>query len=427
MNHYVFWCLASFGLLMLVLIWAAQWIAGRLHPLRLLVLVGAVGALALGTELPRLLVYGYPSETLGLCLAVVLAALVIRPVAGTREQLVLLGALLAGLGFAYYLFLFPAGALVLLWLVLQRRRLAARRGTLLVVALVTAAFAPVTALLGLLVGGQSEALVAEGTGVESTYDTLLVLCAVVGAGLVARSGLAQPVWRRHLAALVISLGFAAAIALVNLYEGIEPGYYFAKAAHFCLALLIVGVGALVRLLPVPAAVSGERPAGVLPLARHWAPSVALAGLVTVAVLAASGVLSWTGGFFHIDNGQGGTTWARKWVTGNFQREPMARVVAAAERQFPAVPGTVTLIVDETPMAGAIDSMFLSTLQGTTAQTEPGIYGMQFFEPERTRQILLRNSSVRLIVAHPHAQAAIDQALARSPELATRVTVVTLVR
>ena len=58
----------GFGLLLLVLIWATQWLAGRLHVLQRLLAVAVVAALALGTELPRLLVRGYPSETFGLSL-----------------------------------------------------------------------------------------------------------------------------------------------------------------------------------------------------------------------------------------------------------------------------------------------------------------------------------------------------------------------
>ena len=119
-DHYIVWTLVGFGLLLLVLIWATQWLAGRLHVLQRLLAVAVVAALALGTELPRLLVRGYPSETLGLSLALIVAALTIRPLASVREQPIVLGALLVGIGFVYYLFLFPAGLLVLAWLVQTR-------------------------------------------------------------------------------------------------------------------------------------------------------------------------------------------------------------------------------------------------------------------------------------------------------------------
>ena len=156
-----------------------------------------MAALALGTELPRLLVRGYPSETLGLSLALIVAALAIRPLASVREQLIVLGALLVGIGFVYYLFLFPAGLLVLAWLIHDWRLTAGRRGSVAVVALLTVGLAPITALGGLLLGGQSEALIAVGrTG--STYDTMLVLGTVTGAGLLARSAWREDGYRPFL-------------------------------------------------------------------------------------------------------------------------------------------------------------------------------------------------------------------------------------
>ena len=272
-DHYIVWTLVGFGLLLLVLIWATQWLAGRLHVLQRLLAVAVVAALALGTELPRLLVRGYPSETLGLSLALIVAALAIRPLASVREQLIVLGALLVGIGFVYYLFLFPAGLLVLAWLVQDWRLTAGRRGWVAVVAVLTAVLAPITALGGLLLGGQSEALTVVGrTG--STYDTMLVLGTVTGAGLLARSAWREEVWHRYLVAVAITLVFAGAVAAANGAAGVSPGYYFIKTVHFCMSLLIIGVSALARLLPVP-----ERGTSW----RGWRQPASLAALVAFAV------------------------------------------------------------------------------------------------------------------------------------------------
>ncbi|GAB2949827.1 hypothetical protein GCM10027280_43030 [Micromonospora polyrhachis] len=428
-DHYVFWTLAGFGLLALSLIWAAQWVAGQLHALHRLVLVGAAVALCLGTELPRLLVYGYPTEAVGLALTALVAAVAIRPLAGMREQLALMGALLVAIGFVYYLFVFPAGVMVALWLVADRRAVATRRGTLIAVALLTAVLAPLTALLGVLVADQSDALAAGGPAVETAYDTLLGLVAVVGIGLVARSGLGNAIWRRYLAALLVTLGFAFAVWSVNVYSGIKPGYYFGKSTHLGIVLLIIGLGAVIRLLPTPEPATGPTDDSAARLARatvrRWLQPATVAAFATLAIFAGSGVVGWTGGFFRIPDD---TTWSRKWVERGFQKRSLAEVVAAAERQFPAVPGTTTLIVDQSAMHGYIDSMFLSAMQGTTGETEPGIYGMKFVEPERTRRILTRlTGPVRLIVAHQAGLDAVNQVLVDDPGLAARVTIVHLAR
>lgn len=410
-DHYIFWTLAGYGLLLLVLIWATQWLAGRLHVLQRLVAVAVVAALALGTELPRLLVAGYPSETLGLSLALIVAALAIRPLPGIREQLVVFGALLIGLGFVYYLFVFPAGLLVLAWLVPGWRDTAGRRGTVAVVVVLTAVLAPITPLCGLLLGGQSEALSVTGQ-TAPTYNTLLILGAVAGTGMLARSPWREEVGHRYLVAVVITLVFAGAVAVWNVGAGVSPGYYFIKTVHFCVALLIIGVAALGRLLPVPEPGTGW---------RFWRGPVGIAALVAVAVFTASGVIGWTGGLFHLGN----TTWAGAWNTQFWQRQREATATMAAYRAFPPVDGTVTLVMNDPPIEGYRESVYLSSLQGTSAQTERGIYGMPFTEPTRLKQILQRVSGpIRLIAMNPVAEAQARAVLAKNSALPARVTIVT---
>ncbi|WP_213454166.1 hypothetical protein [Rhizomonospora bruguierae] len=417
-DHYIFWTLAGYGLLLLTLIWLVQWLTGPLHALQRVVAVGLVGALALGTELPRLLVSGYPSEALGLALALIVAGLCVRPLAGVREQLLLLGALLVGVGFTYYLFLLPAGLLVLAWLFAARRRVLAHRGMLLVVAVLTAVLAPITALSGLLVGGQSEAL-SVGGQTDPVANTLLVLGAVAATGPLARSAWREPVWRWYPVAVAITLLFAAAVALANVAAGASPGYYFIKTVHYGMALLIVGVGALARLLPAPGPGAGP---------REWAPPTGIAAAVLVATLATSGVIGWTGGLFHVSAAHEDTTWTGAWRDRLLQRQRQARATMTAYRAYPPIPGTVTLMMDTSTIDGYRESVFLSSLQGTSAQTEPGIYDMTFREPQRLRQILARvPGRVRLIAVTPAAGAAAREVVAADPALPARVTIVTLPR
>lgn len=425
MDHYVLWCLATFGLLLLALIWAAQHVAGPLHPLRRLVLVVAVTALVLGTELPRLLVAGYPSETFGLSLAAILVALVARPLHRLREQLILVGALLIGIGFSYYLFLFPTGAMVFCWLIADRRRLRTRTGTVAIVGVLTAVLAPLVALIGVLVAGQSEALAAPGgTPPVETYNTILGLGAVVVAAVLVRSNLGESTWRRFLVVLTVALLFSASMAAVNLANGTQPAYYFGKTAHLVILVLIVGAAALARLLPVPPAQSTETEPRRRPITGAL-PAVATAALVTLAVLAGTGLVGWTGGFFHRNGGNG--TWAKDWAGRDVRAITRpASVTNVAYRAYPAIPGTVTLVVDKQGLHGYRESIFLSAMQGTSGQTEPGIYFQIYDEPARTAEILRRvPRPLRLIVADPAAQQAIDGALTADPALREGLAVVPL--
>jgi hypothetical protein len=424
MDHYVFWCLASFGMLVLALVWAAQHVAGSpLHPLRRLVLVIGVTALVLGTELPRLLVAGYPSETFGLSLATILIALVVRPLHRLREQLLLVGALLVGIGFSYYLFLFPTGVMVLCWLVADRRRLRARPGTVAIVAVCTAALAPVTALFGLLVAGQSEALAAPGgTPPVETYNTVLGLGALVLAAVLVRTNLGESAWRRYLVALAVAVVFSAAMAAVNLANGTQPAYYFGKTAHLVIAALIIGFAAVARLLPAPAAPDGASEPRRRPISAAL-PAVATAALVTLALLVGTGLVGWTGGFFHRTGGNG--TWAKDWAGRDVRAMSRpARVTAAVYRAYPAIPGTVTLVLDKQGLQGFRESIFLSAMQGTSGQTESGTYFQIFDEPARTAEILRRvPRPLRLIVTDRAAQQAVDRALKADPSLRSGLTVV----
>ncbi|MEV4123113.1 hypothetical protein [Micromonospora sp. NPDC049645] len=425
MDHYVLWCLATFGLLLLALIWAAQHVAGPLHPLRRLVLIVAVTALVLGTELPRLLVAGYPSETFGLSLAALLVALIARPLHRLREQLILVGALLIGIGFSYYLFLFPTGAMVLCWLIADRRRLRTRPGTVAIVAVLTAVLAPLTALLGVLVAGQSEALAAPGgTPPVETYNTLLGLGALVVAAILVRANLTEPTWRRYLVVLGVAALFSASMAAVNLANGTQPAYYFGKTAHLVIIVLMIGVAALARLLPVPPVPSAETDPRRRPITGAL-PAVGTVALVTLAILAGTGLIGWTGGFFHRNGGNG--TWARDWADRDVRAVSRpASVTNTAYRNYPAIPGTVTLVVDKQGLHGYRESIFLSAMQGTSGQTEPGIYFTIYDEPARTAELLRRvPRPLRLIVADPAAQQAIDEALTANPTLRDGLTVVPL--
>jgi hypothetical protein len=416
LSHYEWWCFATLGLLVLTLFWAAQRLPGPLHPLHRVVLTVVVGALVLGSQLPRLLIAGYPSEVLGLALAVALTALVVRPLAGNREQLVLLGALLTGIGFTYYLFLPPAGLLVLGWLVAHRRELLHVRRTVLAVGLVTALLAPLPLLLGIFAANQTEALDAKaGLELAEAWRALLGLTPIVLIGLVIQARRADRAWRRHLAAVLVAVGFALAIALANVLAGVQPAYYFMKGVHLATVGLVVGTAALVVLLPVPTADARAN------RARAAAVPALAAALTVLTVVILCGLTGWSRSLLVVDK----QSWTQLWVQHSVDKPSrVAQVCAAAYRRHPHQPGTATVVLDRTGYRGYVESICLSALQGTTAQTEQAIYLPMFEEPERTRTILRStHGPLRLLISDPTAQRRVDKLLTRYPDLRGRVTTV----
>ncbi|WBB68815.1 hypothetical protein [Micromonospora sp. WMMD812] len=419
-GRYLGWSLAGFGLLVLTVLWAAQRLPGPLHPLHRGVLTVVVGALILGSQLPRLLISGYPTEALGLTLTVAVATLVVRPLPGVREQLVLLGALLVGIGFTYYFFLPPAGLLVLGWLAGHRRELARVRRTLLAVALATAALAPLPLLVGVLHDNQASALSAPGgPKVAESWRALLGLGLLVVAVLAVRIRHSDPAWRRHLAVVLVGVGYALAIALTTVVLGGEPAYYFMKAAHLATVFLLVGVAGAIRLLPVPRADGPDRAVRV----RSVVTVALAASLAMATVLVLAGVVGRPRSLLT----SGEANWARVWTTRHEgQPRRVGEVCARAYQRYPAVPGTVTLILDRGPYRGYVESLCLSALQGTTAQTERGIYLPVFAEPERIQKTVRRvPGPVRFVVTDPVAQQRVETLLRKKPELRDRVSTVSM--
>ena len=116
-DHYLAFVAAGYLLLAATLVWAAQWIgAGGLTPARMVPVAGGIAVLCAFGELLDLVRFGYPSQVLGLAEAVMLLTVLIRPVPRPRQQLLLVAALLAAVGFTYYLYLPPVGLAAILWL-----------------------------------------------------------------------------------------------------------------------------------------------------------------------------------------------------------------------------------------------------------------------------------------------------------------------
>ncbi|MEV6811138.1 hypothetical protein [Micromonospora sp. NPDC051296] len=415
---FLWWNIAGFGLFVLTLLWAAHRLPGPLHPLSRGVLTVVVGALVLGSQLPRLLWSGYPTETIGLALTVVLAAIVARPLPAPREHLLLLGVLLVGIGYTYYLFLPAAVVLVLGALLVHRHAMVRARRTALAVGLATVVLAPVPILLGVFRANQTEALTATvGPDLTETWLAFGGLGALVVPALLwhaVRIGRRDPAWRRWLFVLLVSGLFTAAVGQASVGLGGELGYYFNKAGHLTTVLLIGGAGAVVRLLPAP---------------RRGRPIRTLtAGLTAVTVAAAivlfGGVTGWHRSLLVV----GPQTWAQRWVHQQVDQPNRAAVVCdQVNRAYPAVDGVTTLVLDyASTYRSYLENICVSTLQGTTAQTEAAIYGLIFAEPGRTWQMLHAvPGEIRLVVVDPAARSRVNKLLRSTPEVRDRVTIVTM--
>ncbi|WP_432836370.1 hypothetical protein [Dactylosporangium sp. CA-092794] len=352
LTHYLAYVLGGYVVLALALAWAAQWIgAGALTTARRLVLAALVAAACAAGPMLELLSFGYPSQVLGLAAAVLLLAVLIRPVARTRDQLLLVAALLAAVGFVYYLYLPPVALAALIWLALRWRRLTRRPVALVLAALCgAAAAAPMT--YGVLVADQASALFATGYLVLGR-GTLLALAALIATGLLTGRARRSRIWRGYAVTFVPVAAFAGVLLAGQRLFGVGSGYYASKALYLVLALLLAGAGAVALHLPSPAAARRRR-------------SLPAAVPALIAIVALTGAA-------RADRPQPATDWARAWLDGpDPARTAQAALLLAAAARFPApIP---TIVVGDDPGYESYRlTLFLSTLQRTSGDTAGAIY------------------------------------------------------
>lgn len=417
-QHYVAYDLAVFGYLTLSIIWAAWWVAGRLldGPRRMVVASFAV-AVCLGTELVRMIVYGYGPETMGMAMMVVLIAMVVRPLRSSRQQVVLVGALLIGVGFVYFFFLPPAALFALVWLVRDWRRVRHDLVTVGIVAAAAMAIAPLPFILGMRNTKQIDALTVGGTLLMSV-DGLLVLAFLVLCGVVA--GRRSRIWRNYSLVVACACVYAAVIAAQSLAAGQSPRYYFGKTLHLILAILAIGIGAVATLFPPPWRLRANS------RRRSRLATAVPAALLCLSVFALFGVFFGKGIFQQqfIDTS---TTWTQAWVQGEMSRPRDAEVVMAARQAYPPVPGTITIILTENPVTSYRNTLFYAGLYRIEGRSERAIAGLPRQEPARTLRILQRypKEQIRLVAVDPATTAMVLAAVRARPEYANRVIVVTL--
>lgn len=349
---YLFMCLA--------VLWATRWVGGHLlNGWASVPVIGAVGVYLFFGPPITLLFRGFPSEAAGCALLALLIAVVIRPVHRTREQVLLVSALLIGVSFTYFLFLPLSLGAAALWAVRYRRRLARHLPLSVALGLVTIVLCAVPPILNVVYSPASvgERLLLGGAIAKVERPTALALFALVTAGVVVGALRRSPVWRASLLYIVGSAGLTVTVYLYQVATLDRSSYYFEKFLHQTLVVTMVSAGAVVYLV--------RRPHEWRPVpARRYTRLERLASLVPVVALT-SAVFVWLGVF--------PPTWTRSsYGLQYLRRTPASWSTGAATWQaismFPHADGRVTMILVGSPYtvgdryASQWSSVFTAALQ-----------------------------------------------------------------
>ncbi|MDG6104588.1 hypothetical protein Daura_08435 [Dactylosporangium aurantiacum] len=386
-DHYLAFVAAGYLLLAATLVWAAQWIgAGGLTPARTVPVAAGIAGLCAFGELLDLVRFGYPSQVLGLAEAVMLLSVLVRPVPRPRQQLLLVAALLAAVGFTYYLYLPPVGLAAILWLMRQRRRHRARRVPALALAIAVTSAVPLA--IGVLVAGQAGALLSVGS-LKVGREGLAVLVCLVASGMLTRRGRRSGIWRSYALVFVPVAGFAIGMLAVQRLFGSGSGYYANKALFLVLALLLAGTGALALHLP-------RRP---VPHAQLRAASVLMAIVALIGGERAS-------------DGPARIEASTSWLAGaGADQRAYARAALALR------PGRPTVVIGDDPGYDSYRlTLFISTLQRTSGPMAGATYHVgPINSPARLDAVVTRMPGpMRLLVLSEDARVRAEALRDRHP-------------
>ncbi len=415
-DHYIGFALASYGLFALAIIWAAVRTAGPLvRGWRALPLVAFLAGVLLYSDLPTMLSLGFVGELSGLTLLALTVAVVVRPLRSVREQLVLLSALVLGIGFSYYLLLPAAGLASLVWLYRYRARVRHHRGLLLGLATGVAVLSAVPPALGLLLARQSETITSAGGVGRVSRATLIAMAALIGAGILSVAGRRLRMWRGYVWVFTCVTGVAAALGAYQLLAVGHTTYYFEKGLHSVAVTLLVGLGGVALLFPAPrpepARTPGQRVASAV-------PAVAL----SVAVLAVLGFVAGDSPYRPRMRDNPG----RFWSSGEPGKElvPDATAVLRAVQLSSSDPAYPIVIITDRPYDSYRLTLFVNTLQRRSGAAAPLLYnrGLPFAPTAKELAQVLRRPGVPLVVVPMTAEATelVEDAQRAAPDLQLRL-------
>lgn len=413
--HFALFTVIGYGLFSLVLFWAVNRVAGPvMGPWRLLpALVVAAIPVMLGA-FAGMVVLGHVSEVYGLTLLAVIVALVTRPLRSVPEQLLVLAMALIGLGFAYYFLLPPAGLAVLFWLWRHRRKVLGHKAALAITAGITAVFAPMPAIAGVLSGEQDGQLLADGLLAVSDRGYLIAVAGVVLLGLIAPAGRRLRIWRDYRYPVLAVALFTAAVGVFQVISAGRTSYYFEKSMHALALTVIIGLGAFFLVLPKPT--------------RGWktaAPAVAL----TLALAAGFGLVG-VSPYRTSNLGDINRDWGNFWymrgpeTTGDTRTDVLYLI--KADQRFPARPGTATVLLANDGIPTHAATMFFSSVQRNSAATAKILYGPEGMilagDSEQALTAMFKRAGlpVHVIAFTQQAVDKVNGIKARNPELDLKV-------
>ena len=284
-NRYFIYVLLAYAFLVMVLVWAARWIAGPLvtHWRRIFV-CSAVAALAIGGPMVIMIEYGFDSEIAGLVFLALAVAVLVRPPHVVREQVLIACALLIAVVYAYNLYA-PIAVLGLLTACIVYHRRLRRYWRFTVITIIVAcpiAFYPTALSVASGFNAQAQAL-SEGTGSPVSMPVVLVLPLLILVALASPALRRLPRCRVMAAQVVLT---AVVVMAFGIYQFASQGhisYYYEKLlmADYVVGLIGLGsAGILLRRLPAPTWPRGRlTPVREVPMAVVSA--VAAAGLAAL--------------------------------------------------------------------------------------------------------------------------------------------------
>jgi hypothetical protein len=253
---------ATVVILCVAMSWAVARIAGPGLSLRVALPASALacGLLVFG-DLETIIKSGFWAELVCLGLLVVLFALLVRPLAATGEQLVVLASLNMAVAYTYYFALPVSVGGTLVWLLCYRRRVLRRWVLALVTAVVAAGLGAVPILVNVawVRANQGAVAVLDATGALDPVGggVPLALAGLVVAGLLVSRRAWTPVTQMVAGVLGACAFYLVAVGDFQWQTVMRTDYYYEKTLHIITVALVLMVGLAARRL-APAL---SRPAG----------------------------------------------------------------------------------------------------------------------------------------------------------------------
>ncbi len=351
---------AAYLLLVLCTLWALRRLAGPgVGALAVLPVAALSTGYLVGGDLLMIMWLGALAEMLGLAELAVLIAVCARPLPRTREQVVVLAALLVAISATYFLLLPIALLLATLWCLRYRRRLARVRGLFGVVCVAAAPVAVLMPWISVRFTPVGERLLEGGGIIVPNGQVALIFALLAVAGFCWRGRWRSSRWRAAPPALALTGVLLAAIGVHQRRSGVAPSYYYFKAEHVVAVVAIVGLGLAARILTRP--VRAARPvSGGRRVADRAGALAASVGLAATAVLA----------FAPTRPGGNVTSYTYAYLRRQLAQEWVGQTVYRVVTAVPARSDTVTVVWADRGLPTQT-TQWVNILGRTTAVTTAG--------------------------------------------------------